>query len=261
MITAYFIACVFFGSLLANAVLIRRFGFDWYLSKCPRKQVIAEGSFEDLDEVFKAGPFGITPAAEAHFVSKGGKIILGTVKDVEAWALAVLARKAGNIFEFGTCTGRTTYLLARNSPPDAVVTTVTLSPDVQDQYVAEQGDDAKSTKYALKESVNATFFYSGTSVESKIKQFFSDSKKFDETPYVGQCDLIFVDGSHAYSYVKNDTQKALRMLKAGGLILWHDYHRVRSVLPGVYQALNELSAQYPLKHIRETSFVAYRKPL
>ena len=25
-------------------------------------------------------------------------------------------------------------------------------------------------------------------------------------------DLIFIDGSHAYSYVKSDTQKALRMV-------------------------------------------------
>jgi hypothetical protein len=249
------------ASLLANAVLIRRFGVDYYLEKYPRPQMIAQCSFEDLDEAFKPGPFGITQAAEVSFVCKGTQTVTGAAKDVEVWILSVLAKKAKRIFEFGTCTGRTTYHLARNSAEDAVVTTLTLAPDGKDKYSVEKGDDPMAISCALKESDNSSFFYSGTPVEGKIKQLFADSKSFDETPYADSCDLIFVDGSHAYSYVKSDSEKALRMLKPGGIILWHDYHMVRSVLPGVYDALNELSTRYPLKQVSGTSFVMYRKPL
>jgi predicted O-methyltransferase YrrM len=249
------------ASLLANAVLIRRFGVDYYLEKYPRRQVIGECSFEDLDDAFKPGPFGLTQAAEVRFVCKGSQIVTGAAKDIEVWVLSVLAKKAKRIFEFGTCTGRTTYHLARNSSDDARVTTLTLAPEGRQGYSVEEGDDPMAINCALKESEYLSFFYSGTEVEGKIEQLFADSKSFDETPYIGSCDLIFVDGSHAYSYVKSDSEKALRMLKPGGIMLWHDYHMVRSVLPGVYDALNELSAQYPLKHVRGTSFVMYRKPL
>ena len=37
-------------------------------------------------------------------------------------------------------------------------------------------------------------------------------------------DFIFVDGSHSYDYVLNDSRKALSLLRGGkGIILWHDY--------------------------------------
>jgi len=83
-------------------------------------------------------------------------------------------------------------------------------------------------------------------------------ERFDETPYLKQCDLNFIDGSHAYSYVKNDTEKALRMLKNGGLILWHDYRYRNLETSGVRRYLNELSETLPLVLLHETSFVAYR---
>ena len=108
------------------------------------------------------------------------------------------------------------------------------------------------------ESAFDSFIYSGTPVEHKITQLFRDSKRFDETPYLKQCDLIFIDGSHAYSYVKNDTEKGLRMLKEGGLLLWHDYRYRNLETRGVRQYLDELSETLPLIRLDETTIVAYR---
>jgi hypothetical protein len=71
---------------------------------------------------------------------------------------------------------------------------------------------------------------------------------------------VFVDGSHAYSYVVNDSAKALALIKPAGIVLWHDYQGPQHS-PGVYQALNELSRRLPLVHIARTSLVAYRKPI
>lgn len=177
----------------------------------------------------------------------------------EAWILSVLARNSLAMFEFGTCTGRTTYLWARNSLPQARITTLTLPPGGLGDYEASQEDHIKDTAIALRESQFETFYYNGTDVAYKVRQLFGDSKAFDETPYLEQFDLIFLDGSHAYSYVASDTTKALRMLRPGGLLLWHDYLGPCHV-HGVYRFLNEFSDKLPLKWIRGTSLVCYRKP-
>jgi hypothetical protein len=67
-----------------------------------------------------------------------------------------------------------------------------------------------------------------------------------------------VDGSHAYSYVRSDSRKALEMVAPGGLILWHDYRGMFKPR-GVYRALNELAKEVPLVHIKGTSLIAHRR--
>jgi predicted O-methyltransferase YrrM len=162
------------------------------------------------------------------------------------------------MFEFGTCTGKTTYAWARNAPAGADVVTLTLAPTQAAAYTVEAGDDARDASRAIEETTHDRFYYTGTDVEGRVTQLFADSKQFDETPYLGRCDLIFIDGSHALSYVLSDSEKALRMCKPGGLILWHDY--VGGRVPGVFQALNQLARKLPLINVAGTSLVAYRKP-
>ena len=200
--------------------------------------------------------FGISRDCLASVL--GGTVVGGTSTH-EGWILGMLAKRASRMFEFGTCTGRTTYLWAVNSSPDARIATLTLHPSSVDKYCVSQNDDEGDINYALKESKFSEFYYTGTEVAHKVEQLFEDSKQFDESPYVGECDLIFVDGSHAYSYVISDTCKALRMLKPGGILLWHDY-RGKATAGGVFRALNELSATLPLVRIADTSLVVYRSP-
>lgn len=200
---------------------------------------------------------GLGPALESEVSFIGGGVWGGT-SHIETWVLSVLAKQATCMFEFGTGSARITYLWAKNSAPDARVITLTLSKNQQADYQATREDNPWATQTALAESVLDSFLYSGTPVEHKITQLCGDSKRFDETPYLKQCDLIFIDGSHAYSYVKNDTEKALRMLKEGGLILWHDYRYRNLETSGVRRYLDALSETLPLLRLQETSFVAYR---
>jgi len=251
---------VVLGSLMLNAAFLGRYAGRRFGPARRRKEVIRKCSLEELDKVFKAGKFGMTPEAEAHFISKGNLPVLGAVKDVEIWVLSVLAKKCRRIFEFGTCSGRTTYHLAKNSPLGAEIITLTLPPKGHSQYLKSEGDDDRASQEALEESVYSNFFYEGTDEAGKVKQLLMDSKQFDETPYLESCDLVFVDGSHAYSYVMSDTQKAMRMVKPGGLVIWHDYDLSPAMPKDVYRALNELSAKYPLRHVNGTAFVMYRKP-
>jgi len=210
----------------------------------------------EFHEAFATDDLGPTAKSEVFFIGKGDGVPGGT-SDTEAWILSVLAKSATSMFEFGTCTGKTAYLWARNSAPDARIATLTLGPDQIECYTPSAEDDRSASCMARAESAFTRFRYTGTGVEDKITQLFGDSKAFDETPYAGRCDLVFVDGSHAYSYVKSDTEKALRMLAPGGILLWHDYGSGSSTR-GVYRYLNELRRTLPLVRLRGTSIVVYR---
>lgn len=213
---------------------------------------------EHFDPLFARDERGPTRAAEVVFIGRGRGVPGGTT-DHEAWVLGVLARRARFIFEFGTGTGRSTYLMARNSPDDARVVTITLPPDQLAAYSAAPGDSRRGRKDALGVSRFADeFLYTGSAVEHKIEQLFGDTKRFDPAPYRGACDLIFIDGSHAYSYVMNDTRKALEMVAPGGTILWHDYRGRGGKTWDVFRALNELRHELPLQRLAGTSIIAYR---
>jgi predicted O-methyltransferase YrrM len=214
---------------------------------------------EVVDPVFRPGALGPTRNTEVTFIGRGPYVVDGGTSDAEAWILAVLARRAKLMFEFGTCTGKTAYLWARNSPPEAQVITLTLAPDLVASYRRESTDDASDVEFALKESTHTDFLYSGSPVAAKVTQLFGDSKTFDVSPWAGRCDLVFVDGSHAYSYVVSDSERALELVAPGGLVLWHDYAGPRHA-PGVYRALNELTERLPLVRLDGTTLVAYRRP-
>lgn len=214
----------------------------------------------ELDPAFTPGPFGPGIESEVSFIGRGPFTVEGGTTDAEAWILAVLAKRARQMFEFGTCTGKTAYLWARNSPPDAVVTTITLSPEERSDYRPESGDDATDTGVALRESEFNAFLYSDTEAGTKIQQLYGDSKELDVRPWAGRCDLVFVDGSHAYSYVASDSDKALELVRPGGLVVWHDYAGQRHS-PGVYRRLNELAKRLPLVRIAGTKLVAWRRPV
>lgn len=210
---------------------------------------------KDVDSMLQETDIGPTLEAEVHFVGAGSGQF-GSTSDTEAWLLAALAKRCRRIFEFGTATGRTAYLLAKNSPPDATVYTITL-PNSQ-PYREDTTDSAEATDDA-KRGYYDHFLYCGTPVEAKVRQLFGDSKALEEQSLgLASFDLIFVDGSHAYSYVKSDTEKALRMIRPNGVILWHDYRDDLPHLQDVRRYLEELGETQSVRWIRGTSLAYLR---
>jgi hypothetical protein len=98
--------------------------------------------------------------------------------------------------------------------------------------------------------------HAGTS-EGRIHQLVGDSATFDPSPFEDAVEVVYVDGSYSYTYVKNDTEQALRMLSPSGTLLWDDYPHYG----GVYAYLNELSPTLdrPLLHILGTRLVMYSR--
>lgn len=175
-----------------------------------------------------------------------------TVTELEARCIALLIStiKPRKIFEFGTNLGSTTLLFALNAPKECRIFTLDLPPENHGDtgYRLERGEESilPRSKVGIR--------FRNHPLGKRIIQLLADSAKLDESQYEGQFDLIFVDGSHAYEYVKSDTEKALKMLAPGGVILWHDY---AALWPGPRAYLDRLNSMLKLYRIQRTSLVIY----
>lgn len=166
--------------------------------------------------------------------------------------------KPRNLFEIGTFDGRTTVNLAANSSNEARIYTLDLAPrEVNQTELRIKSSDA--TFIAKQQSGREFMAAARAGQAKKITQLWGDSAAFDYSDYDSRMDFVFVDGSHSYEYVLNDTRVALNLLKdSKGIIMWHDYGWRE-----VVRALNELYMNDPklniLKHIKDTSLVIYNK--
>jgi predicted O-methyltransferase YrrM len=203
---------------------------------------------------FVNGPYGPVQDSVVSFI--GGEGVVASVSDRETWVLAGLAKSAKIIFEFGTCSGKTSHVMALNTAIDAKIYTLTIHPDELGELVFENDDDEHHKKMAGLEAKFESFYYQGHSTEGKITQIFSDSKQYDETELIGTVDLIFIDGAHTKSYVMSDSNKAFRMLSSNGVIIWHDY---KADAPDVFNYLNNLSESVKIVHIKDTDMAMYRR--
>lgn len=175
--------------------------------------------------------------------------------------LGILAQMAANcpegstLFEIGTFDGRTTLNLAINAPRTCRIFTLDLHPDTEPRYALASGErhfvDKPTPGMRYRKHRESRHESAG-----RITQLLGDSATFDFSSFRRRCSLVFVDGSHAYDYVLSDTDRALELVDAGGVIVWHDY----GVWEGVTRALEEIEAQrrLGLRHLKGTSLVFWR---
>ncbi len=185
--------------------------------------------------------------------------IIGMTSNYESWIISVLSRISKNIFEFGTCSGKTTYLMALNSDNDSKIYTITLNPSDTDKIYKKNGDNKFAQKNIINETIYDKFLFSGEPEEKKIKVFFMNSLKFDEKNFVNKMDLIFIDGGHTFSIIQNDSDKAFKMIKSKGIILWHDYNLGKKSSKDIVRYLNSISIQKQIFKIKNTSLCFYQK--
>jgi predicted O-methyltransferase YrrM len=161
--------------------------------------------------------------------------------------LAAAARmlQPRKVFEIGTFKGRTTTVFALNAP-GAEIITLDLPPDHDPDrsYIASDAD--------LVRSRNLVEFIDRYGVGAQCRQVLCDSRAFDPEPHAGTVDLAFIDGAHTYDYVRNDTEKVARMMRAGGLVFWHDYGG-KGRFRGITTYLHELAERFPVYRIPGTT--------
>jgi predicted O-methyltransferase YrrM len=161
-----------------------------------------------------------------------------------------------HIFEIGTYHGRTALNFALNSPSDCLVYTLDLPPSGRDEVA--RGTNPHDA--AIIHTSTTGIHYQGKDVSNKIRQLFGNSQTYDFSPYHGQMDLVFVDGAHHYDAVRSDTLNALKLVRDGGFVIWHDfgnYGDYNDVTRAVLKLLNPME----VVQIDNTQLAVYRKPI
>jgi predicted O-methyltransferase YrrM len=143
----------------------------------------------------------------------------GSISVMEFVGLILLLKKANakSVFEFGTYKGVSITQLALNMPENSRIYTLDLPED--DPRSSMPITDPEDIALAREKGKGALV---PRDVAPRIQFLKQDSATFDETPFAGQMDLIFVDGAHNADYVRNDSEKAWRMARSGGIVAWHD---------------------------------------
>ena len=223
------------GITPANSADLERFRMsleDWR-GRCELEKALQRGTIRLAypSELFPSLHEICVPVGAIH--QESGHLNHTDMVYVCAIAKALNARR---IFEIGTYRGQTTCALAQVCP-EAEVFTLNLPPEADPRYAPFLGWYIRKSPF-----------------RDRIHQLFSNSFSFDTTPYRKSMDLVFIDGDHSYDAVKNDTQKALELLRPGGILLWHDF---AGKCPGVVRWVEEFSQGHPLFCLRKTCLAVW----
>ncbi|MDP9176471.1 MAG: class I SAM-dependent methyltransferase [Gemmatimonadota bacterium] len=183
----------------------------------------------------------------------------GNVSERELLAICRLVKRdqPERLFEFGTFDGRTTLNMAVNAAPGAMVFTL----DLPGSAVGASASPIHPHEVQYANKPVSGERYRGTDAATRIVAIEGDSGTFDFSPYYGSMDFIFIDASHTFAYLVNDSLHALKMIgPEGGTIIWHDYGR----WDGVTSALNELRKKHQsfasLAYLEATTLAVLRVP-
>ena len=136
--------------------------------------------------------------------------------------------KARKVLEIGTYDGNTALALAANLDVEGEIVTVDLPPDFElKQQRASLVYSDGFLNLTPRDQLGRQ--YRTSPLASRIRQIYGDSAALDWNTFGGPFDLVFIDGCHSEAYVQSDSRNALDHLRAGGLIVWHDYGMLSEV--------------------------------
>lgn len=207
---------------------------------------IASWRFGELPRVALVDLFPGIEGVEVNLVNTFDRRTNLSVDIHELVVLASVARftNARNLLEIGTYDGNTTLNLAANAAPDATLTTIDLPLDWNGNFAI----DVPKLKVNVTDRSRVGLQYKGTKYANRIRQVLADSATLDWSTLSPPFDFVFIDGCHHYDYVKRDTENALRVLKPGGVLAWHDYGFIKDVS----QLVDEIAERFKVRVILGT---------
>ena len=170
-----------------------------------------------------------------------------TLFELNCILMAMAHMKAERIVEVGTFDGNTTLNMAANLGDGGRI--VTLDLPLEDQEPDLELDIDESLRNVTDRRRVGEQFLERPEKE-RITQVFGDSGKLDWTELDGPFDIAFIDGCHAYEYVRSDTENALKVVRPGGLIMWHDYAEMEDVSRAVDEFRGRLDNMCALQGTR-----------
>jgi predicted O-methyltransferase YrrM len=177
-----------------------------------------------------------------NLVIDGGSWQDGCTAPLERFLMAQLVRhfRPKTILEVGTYRGTTTRLLLDNMPADARIYTIDLPLDTKASEIAALSDER------LLEHRQVGVEYRDHPLAKNVTQILGNTLEPETWGQVpGGIDFVFIDASHSYEAVRNDTEHVWPKLSAQGVVLWHDYSETESPERGVGKYIRERMAREP----------------
>jgi predicted O-methyltransferase YrrM len=171
-----------------------------------------------------------------NLVIDGGSWQDGCTAPLERFLTAQLLRffRPATIAEVGTYRGTTTRLLLDNMPIEARIFTIDLPLDAKASAVAAASDER------LIEHRQVGVEYRDHPLAKNVTQILGNTFEpatWQQVP--DGIDFAFIDASHSYEAVRNDTERLWPKLSARAVVLWHDFTETDSPERGVGKYLRE----------------------
>jgi predicted O-methyltransferase YrrM len=149
------------------------------------------------------------------------------------------------VVEFGVNTGRTAKAILANVMGIEHYVGIDVTPGYVTAKQVQRGEVPLDAGHMVKGDPR---------VELIVTAQGSHGMQPDELP---MADAIFIDGDHSRFGVENDTMLADRIVRPGGIIIWHDYHTLGTV--DVKEVLDEMVAKgRPIVHA-EGTWIAFQR--
>lgn len=178
------------------------------------------------------------PATE-NLVIDAGSWQDGCTAPLERFLIAQLVRhfQPRTIVEVGTYRGTTTRLLLDNMPPDARIYTIDLPLDAKASEITAASDE----RLIRHRQVGAE--YQAHPLAKNVTQILGNTFEAATWEQVPEgIDFAFIDASHSYEAVRNDTERLWPKLSPKAIVLWHDFTETDSRERGVGKYLRERMA-------------------
>jgi predicted O-methyltransferase YrrM len=192
----------------------------------------------------------------------GANWTVGCTIPLERFLMGMLLRyfQPRLIVEIGTYRGASTRLILDNCTEAARVFTIDLPPNAAIEAVQAATDEA-----LIKHRVVGADFVNHPR-KSQATQIFGDTfdpKTWQQIPNGIQ--FAFIDGSHSYNAVRNDTEKLWPKLASDAVVIWHDYYSEATTGEcgeyGVGQYLRERMSHEKDIFVCAYTAMAFRVPL
>jgi len=152
--------------------------------------------------------------------------------------------KPQNILEIGTAKGGTLFLFCKTAPPNSTIISMDLP---EGPFGGVEYPDWKIPIFESFREKNQKIHLlrNNSHLSSSVKQV----KKILRGE---KLDFLFIDGDHSYEGVKQDFKNYSKLVKSGGIIVFHDINPgPEDLVGGVPKFWSEISTNYFVSEIKE----------
>jgi Methyltransferase domain len=188
----------------------------------------------------------------------GGDWTDGCTAPLERFIMALLLRHFAPklVVEVGTYRGITTRLLLDNLSEDARIYTIDLP------LGASASEFNESTDARLIAGRKVGIEYHSHPRAGQVTQILGNTLEAETWKTIPNgVDFAFIDASHSYEAVRNDTERVWPKLAPNAVVMWHDYTQDVSHERGVGQYIRELIPKDPGIFLCEGTDMAFRVPV